>query len=160
MRERDFGSLASRPIGKEQLRLESRVNELEDQLTRAKAENAVMRKALKDWQNFGWLKPREENFILCNMGNTKRALSSTAGQDLLDQHTVDKERIAELTEEKIKNKVSIKALENVLEKMVFAYINKDADCPHQFEKEALRLAEFVGTEQTAKFARSALGVKP
>lgn len=56
----------------------------EAELTRAKAEAAVMREEL---QRFKYVNKRAE----------KALSSATAGQDLLDQRTADKERIAELT---------------------------------------------------------------
>lgn len=51
-------------------------------------------------------------------------------KDICDKHTaINRELLAE-----------IKRLQETLAKMRFAYINKDADFPHDFEVEALRVA--------------------
>lgn len=70
-------------------------------------------------------------------------VEANSGVDSLIKENTDKDkRIAEL--------------EKALEEMVFAYINKDEDCPHSFEIDALKIASKVGNDNTRKFSTNAL----
>jgi hypothetical protein len=47
--------------------------ENEESINLLMEQKQLMREVLGEWQDFGNLKPRDENFIRCNMGLTKRA---------------------------------------------------------------------------------------
>ncbi len=61
------------------------LRKISERKVEAEADNAALRMVLLQWQKFGWLKPRDENFIRINMGNTKKALESDSGAALLKE---------------------------------------------------------------------------
>lgn len=70
---------------KESIMVFNNTVDLLNRIKQAEADNAALRRVLLQWQEFGWLKPRDENFIRCNMGNTKKALETDSGAALLKE---------------------------------------------------------------------------